>query len=109
MMHLKLAREIYQDQIDDKFQISTKITSPFKFFLIFNHWIYVSHDNNILIEREISLKNLYNKENTNKIIVSMITKFLRFFGFTLSDVEKVLPKFREILDQYLEPVFKFTS
>lgn len=109
MMYLKLAREIYQNRFDGVFKISYKIVSPFNYFTVFNHWIDASHTNNILIERDIEVNDLQDKGKIYEILKSMITEYLRYFNFSLKNVEKVFPEFQKILDEYLEPVFKFDS
>jgi len=109
LMHLKLAREIYQNRFDGTFQLSNKIISPFNYFTVFNHGIDVSHSNNIVIERSVKVNDLQDREKVNEIIKSMITEYLRYFDFNLKDVKKVFPKFQKILDDYLEPVFKFEN
>lgn len=107
MMYLKLGKELYHNHIDNTIKISNKIISPFKYFTVFNHWIKVSNANDILIERDIKVNDLYNRNKVYEIIKSMITEYLRYFDFNLSTVERVFPEFQKILDDYLEPVFKF--
>lgn len=107
MMYLKLARELFQNRFNGVFKISNKIVSPFNYFTVFNHWIDVSHTNDILIEREIEVNALQDRGKIYEIIKSMITEYLRYFNFSLKNVEKVFPEFQKILDEYLEPVFKF--
>lgn len=109
MMYIKLARELYQNRFDGVFKISNKIVSPFNYLAVFNHWIDVSHTNDILIERDIEVNDLQDKGKIYEILKSMITEYLRYFNFNLKNVEKVFPEFQKILDDYLEPVFKFDS
>ncbi|KKL92290.1 hypothetical protein LCGC14_1886160 [marine sediment metagenome] len=109
MMYLKLARELYQNRFDGMFKISNKIVSPFNYFTVLDHSIAVSHTNNILIERDIKVNDLYDRGKIYEIIKSMITEYMRYFDFNLKNVERIFPEYQKILDDYLEPVFKFDS
>lgn len=107
MMYLKLAKIIYSTRFSGKFFFSLQILSPFPYFMIFDHWIDISHEHIIIIEKLILLQDLTNKRNTLEIIESMIVEFLRYFGFSKVEAKKRLNIIQDIITTYLLPVFKF--
>jgi len=107
MMYLKVAKVIYSTRFSGKFFFSLQILSPFPYFIIFKHWIDISHEHIIIIEKLILSQDLTNKRNTLEIIESLLVEFLRYFGFSKVEAKKRLDLFQDIINTYLLPVFKF--
>lgn len=102
---LHFAKLLYKDRYSEDFNFNLRILSSYKISTTFYDYVKLSNDSEFEFNKLINVSELDKKDKFLKTLFEVVRDFLRFFGYSLQDINKYLDVFKESIESYTHLIF----